>query len=616
MKPEEIHALLQDTFPQLQLSNLSWQRISTLGAGHAASLVAEPQNDIELQSLLIFCHDHQIPVYPLGGGSNTVGSDQSFAGVVVRLCRGEFINIRCGRAHITAGAGVKLRALIRYAAEHGWGGMSALAGIPGTVGGSLRMNAGANGVSISDKVIELFGLDNRGRAWSMDAGEVKWCYRSSSIPPEYFITGAIFQFDHADGAEEEEKIEAELLRRKQCEPSGRSAGCFFRNPSELVSAGRLIDSCGGKGMRCGEAEISKSHANYLINNGGAGEKEFLDLAEKAMRLVYDATGIILRPEVNFLVPESLEKLRKMLTPIKVAVLKGGDSSEREVSLESGAAVAKALRNVGYEVNEIDIKTLAVTDAMREAEVVFPVLHGGFGESGELQKLLEAEGIEFVGCGSHACGVTLDKLESKSIMDENDLPTPPWAVVFTETASLPEGFSYPVVVKPPTQGSTVGITIAHNDEEWREALRLALKYDDNVLVEAYIKGHEITIGVVNGQALPPVEIKYPGEMYDYDAKYTHAKGETFYYCPPQNVSEELQQQAQSMALSFNEAIGGRDMIRIDFIVTDSGELYILEGNTIPGFTASSLLPKAAKMAGISFDELCSRLVKTAWNRRNK
>jgi len=619
MTLNEIQQQLQQELPRFHIVMVpNWQLLSTLGSGLAGALVAEPENDLELQALLRFCHRHQVPILPLGAGSNIVGGDEPFPGLVIRLCRGDFINLSCGRAHLTAGGGVRLRSMIRYSAEHGWGGMAGLAGIPGTIGGALRMNAGANGMNICDKVLEVFGFDFSGDAWSLTREEIEWGYRHCSLPENYFITGAIFAFDRVDAADEELRIDAELKHRAEKEPGGRSAGCFFRNPTEQISAGALIDRCGGKALTVGGAEVSKNHANYFINHGGATEKDFLQLAELVMRRVFDATGIILHPEVRFACPQSLERLKVkiMSAPIKVTVLKGGNSSEREISLESGAAVANALRRAGFAVTEQDISELKVTPEMRQAEVVFPVLHGGFGEGGELQKLMEAEQIEFVGCGSEACRVTLDKLETKAVLDQHKLPTPPWAVIFTADAPLPKGFAYPVVVKPPTQGSTVGISIAHNEAEWRAAVKLALEYDDNVLVEKYVKGSEMTVGIVGNQALTPVEIVYPGEMYDYDAKYNHTHGETYYYCPPKNIAPEAQKKAQELALKFNQAVGGRDMIRIDFILTAAGELYILEGNTIPGFTASSLLPKEAKDAGMSFDELCARLVKTAWDRKQQ
>ncbi len=592
----------------------SWQRLTTLGVGTASPLVVEPGDDIELRGLVQWCQSHNVPWIVLGNGSNVVGADHEFAGIVIRLCRGSFVNISCGRTHLTVGAGVKLRSLIRFGAEHGWGGLSRLAGIPGTIGGALRMNAGAHGLCISEKVLELFGFDGEGNPWAASADSIGWQYRSTDIPADVIITGAILGLDRSDEETEDWLVNEEIARRRSTEPQGRNAGCVFRNPSPDTPAGKLIDFCGGKGISVGDAAVSYEHANYLINRGNATEADFVSLTAKVVKKVYDKTGIVLHPEVSFVDRSSMDSLEIKASPVNVAVLKGGKSTEREVSLESGAAVANALRNVGYNVTEIDIQELSVTEPLRQADVVFPVLHGGFGESGELQQLLEEANIEFVGCGSHACAAAMDKLISKRIMERAGLPTPPWAVVAHADAVLPAGMDYPVVAKAPSQGSTVGISIVHDASEWKPALLDCLKYDKEVLVEKYIKGREITVGIVDGEALTPVEIEYPGEMYDYDAKYTHAKGETYYHCPPAHVSEELQKKAQSMAVEFYKALGARDMIRIDFIVVEDGSMYILEGNTIPGFTASSLLPKGAKQAGMSFEMLCARLIKLALNRK--
>ncbi|OGV49197.1 MAG: hypothetical protein A2X49_04450 [Lentisphaerae bacterium GWF2_52_8] len=310
---------------------------------------------------------------------------------------------------------------------------------------------------------------------------------------------------------------------------------------------------------------------------------------------------------------SAKTLDSCVSKLKIAVLKGGTSSEREVSLESGAAVAKALREAGCEVVEIDIREPKISQEMRSANAVFPVLHGGFGESGELQKVLEDANLKFVGCGSEACGIIIDKLKSKKFMEKHGIPTPPYAMLTKNERAFPSKLKLPVVVKPPSEGSTVGISLVSTMEEWDKAIDECLKYDKTVLVEEYVEGDEITVGILLGQALPPVEIKYPGKMYDYDAKYTHAKGETFYHCPPKNVSEELQKKAGEIAVKFFEATGARDLLRVDMIVARDGKIYVLEGNNLPGFTSSSLLPKAAKTAGISFVQLCASLALSATQR---
>jgi D-alanine-D-alanine ligase len=202
------------------------------------------------------------------------------------------------------------------------------------------------------------------------------------------------------------------------------------------------------------------------------------------------------------------------------------------------------------------------------------------------------------------------------MEENEIPTACWAVIAPGATDFPEKLSLPVVVKPSAEGSTFGISIVKTMAEWEPALEKAGTFHQPILVETYVKGIEITVGIVDGEAFPPVEIRYPGEMYDYDAKYTHALGETQYLCPPQSIDETIQGRAKEIALRFYRAIQARDMMRVDIIVVPgSGDMIVLEGNNIPGFTASSLLPKAAKQAGISFTRLCAKLISLALARRN-
>ncbi|OGV52029.1 MAG: hypothetical protein A2017_05615 [Lentisphaerae bacterium GWF2_44_16] len=319
------------------------------------------------------------------------------------------------------------------------------------------------------------------------------------------------------------------------------------------------------------------------------------------------------PEVCFVNEESRNKLAS--GPVKVAVLKGGASSEREVSLISGKAVADSLRKAGYEVMEIDIKSLEITEEMKKADVVFPVLHGGFGEDGRIQKLMEDAGLSFVGCGSRACEHIMDKVVSKRLMDENSILNAPYAVLPAGEKAFPKNLKFPVVVKPPKEGSTFGISLVETTDGWEAALKESFEHDKSeALVEEYIEGTEITVGVVNGKALPVIEIRYPGKMFDYDAKYTHLKGETLYLCPPKSLSDEIQEKARDIAEKFYKAVNARDMVRVDMIVTAKGPIYVLEGNSIPGFTESSLLPKSAKVAGMSFVALCSKLVKTALDRK--
>lgn len=292
--------------------------------------------------------------------------------------------------------------------------------------------------------------------------------------------------------------------------------------------------------------------------------------------------------------------------LKIVVLKGGTSSEREVSLISGGAVAEALRAAGHEVKEYDILKPEVTEDMRNADVVYPVLHGGFGEDGTIQKVMEDAGLKFVGCSSRACIDAMNKITAKKIMDKAGIRNPASFITDSADAQIPAGFQLPLIVKPPCEGSTFGLSLVESPDQWKPALELALKHDSKALVEEYIAGTEATVGILDGKALPLIEIRYPGKLYDYDAKYTHAQGETEYICPPRTISEKAQREAQELSLKFYNAVGARDMLRVDVIIGKDDRVWVLEGNTLPGCTPSSLLPKAAKTAGISFPEMCSTL----------
>jgi len=400
--------------------------------------------------------------------------------------------------------------------------------------------------------------------------------------------------------------------RKETNAKGRSAGCVFKNPSDDTSAGKLIDICGCKGMSVGDAVVSSEHANFLVNQGAATESDFTELALMVKKAVLAQTGIYLREEVQFADPLSSEKL--YIKPASVAVLKGGCSSERDVSLESGEAVATALRQAGYEVIEVDIKALEATPEMKQADIVFPVLHGGFGENGELQKLMENEQIDFVGCGSKACETIMDKISSKEVMDSHGIQGAGDVILTNKDYTFPAGMVLPVVTKPPKDGSSFGVSLVTTTEEWKKALDFSYKYDDRILVEEYINGVEVTVGVVDGQPLPAVEIEFPGMMYDFDAKYTHEQGETFYHCPPKHISEEIHKRCQDIAVKFFDAVGARDVTRVDMMIDKNDEIYVLEGNNLPGFTASSLLPKSAKQTGMSFVQLCAKLAQCALRRK--
>lgn len=305
-------------------------------------------------------------------------------------------------------------------------------------------------------------------------------------------------------------------------------------------------------------------------------------------------------------------------PLRVDVLCGGDSPEREVSLSSGRAVAIALAEWGLFVREIDV--LSKKDVLEkvsdsEADVFFIALHGGWGEDGTLQNLLDFLGKPYTGSGPKACMKAMDKILSKALFRQAGVPTPPSRcfehfpkdLPVSEVEELFEKWGK-VVVKPACCGSTVGVSILDDPAGLSVAARRALCYDDAMLVEKYIPGREITVTVWQEEgrifALPAVEIKPKKGFYTYDAKYV--PGSTDYFCPAP-LDEKIGSAVARAALEAHLVLGCRVYSRVDLRLSTEGEPFVLEVNTAPGMTATSLVPKAAAASGWSFAELCGRIV---------
>lgn len=287
----------------------------------------------------------------------------------------------------------------------------------------------------------------------------------------------------------------------------------------------------------------------------------------------------------------------------VAVLMGGISGEREVSLHSGKAVAQGLREAGYEVVEVDVlgRDFQIPP---QVQAVFIALHGTFGEDGQIQHILEQRGVPYTGAGPEASKAAFDKAVTKPRLIKCNIPTPAYEILRSKKQpTLP----LPVVVKPVRQGSSLGVHRVMEVSEWTEACNDALTYDGEVIVETFIDGKEITVGVVGDDVLPVLEIRAPDNNYDYRAKYT--KGLTEYLVPAP-LSEQAARSCQQIALQTFEVLECRGFGRVDMRMARNGEVYVLELNTIPGFTETSLLPKAAQKAGCDFPELCDRIMRMA------
>ena len=299
-------------------------------------------------------------------------------------------------------------------------------------------------------------------------------------------------------------------------------------------------------------------------------------------------------------------------PKKIAVLMGGPGSERDVSMATGKGVAKALRSLGAEVAEVDVKGPDF-ELPEGIELAFIALHGTFGEDGQVQQILEDRGIPYTGEGVKQSALAFDKIRSKEAFQHAEVPTPYWQIINPgQRPTMP----IPFVIKAPRQGSTVGIHIIRHEREVEAAIADASTYDRELLVEKFCAGRELTIGILGEQALPIIEIIPKGGFYDFTNKYPFlnpkAGGAAEHVCPAK-IPEDQTREIQQLALRAHRSLGLEVYSRVDIMLPDDGASSVLEVNTIPGMTEASLLPEAAGVAGISYPELCARIIQLSSER---
>ena len=293
-------------------------------------------------------------------------------------------------------------------------------------------------------------------------------------------------------------------------------------------------------------------------------------------------------------------------PKKVAVLMGGPGSERDVSLATGRGVSKALRSLGIDVADVDVRDENF-QLPTGVDVAFNCIHGTFGEDGQIQKILEDRGVSYTGDGVEESQIAFDKILSKEKFLESGVVTPESEVI--DAGQRPK-MSVPLVVKPARQGSTVGIVIVKNQSDLDAALNEAAKFDRKLLIEKFVSGRELTIGILGDQALPILEIIPKGGFYDFNTKYPFLNpqaGASAEHVCPAKIDSGLTRTIQELALAAFRALGLVVYGRVDVLLTDHGEPFVLEVNTIPGMTEASLLPEAAAAAGISYPDLCLRII---------
>ena len=293
-------------------------------------------------------------------------------------------------------------------------------------------------------------------------------------------------------------------------------------------------------------------------------------------------------------------------PKKIAVLMGGPGSERDVSLATGRGVSKALRSLGADVVDVDVRDEDF-QLPKDIDLAFLTIHGTFGEDGTLQKILEDRGVPYTGEGVEGSRNAFDKLLTKEKFEQQGVRTPPWERIGAHERPRMQP---PIVIKAPRQGSTVGVHIVKNAEEIATAISGSAKYDRELLIEKFVSGRELTIGILGDQALPILEIIPKGGFYDFTNKYPflnpQAGGGAEHVCPAR-IDEKKTAEIQELALRAFRALGLRVYGRVDVILSDSGEPFVLEVNTIPGMTKASLLPEAAAVAGIGYVDLCARII---------
>ena len=336
--------------------------------------------------------------------------------------------------------------------------------------------------------------------------------------------------------------------------------------------------------------------------------------------------------------------------MRIAVLFGGTSEERDVSIASGAQVLRALREAGHEVIAVDTAhgvlgpveeerllrsgvapvppgeaelalirhgspgALANTPELRQVDVVFLALHGGSGEDGTLQALLDLTGIPYTGSGHMASANAMDKDISKRLFRMAGVPTPDWLMAPVSPELVESQLGYPVVVKPNKQGSTVGLTVVKQPEELEAALRTAYRYDDEVMLERFVPGRELTVGILMDTPLVVGEIiLHNGEIFDYESKYQQGGAKEIF---PADLTEEKTREVEQLGLLVHRTLKLEGYSRVDFRMDAKGDLWCLEANTLPGMTSTSLLPQSAEAMGISFPELCDRICRLALERAGK
>ena len=615
-------------------------RHSSWKAGGPADYYYKPADGADLAEFIRRAPS-AMPLTWVGHGSNLLVRDGGLRGAVITVA-GALTECALTEANtLKVGAGLACPRVARFAAEQGLAGLEFLAGIPGTVGGALAMNAGAHGGEIWDFVTEVETIDRRGERRARARRDFSVAYRRSGVPSGQWFVAATFKLQTASRAAVEAMIAKLMRRRDATQPwRARSCGSVFKNPPGDHAA-RLIEDCGLKGRAIGDAQVSEQHANFILNNAHATAREIEQLIELVRAAVMARHGVWLEPEVRIIGdataadegrinqtqthkprahktrPAGADRAAGTSRPTeqravdfgRVAVLMGGRSAEREISLASGRAVLAALLKAGVEAEAVDVNRATLRRLLAgEFARAFIALHGRGGEDGAIQGALEAAGLPYTGSGVSASALAMDKLLSKAVWRAGGLPTPA-ALALTEASAaraVALELGLPLMVKPVQEGSSFGAARVATLAELAPARRRAARFG-RVMAETWIEGAEYTVPVLNERALPIIKLETGREFYDYQAKYE--AGDTQYICPC-GLDAKAEARLGELSLRACRALGVSGWARVDLLLDSADRPWLIEVNTVPGMTGHSLVPMAAREAGISFQELALQILATS------
>lgn len=614
-------------------------RHSSWKAGGPADYYYKPADGADLAEFIRRAPS-AMPLTWVGHGSNLLVRDGGLRGAVITVAGALTECARPEANTLKVGAGLACPRVARFAAEQGLAGLEFLAGIPGTVGGALAMNAGANGGEIWDFVTEVETIDRRGERRARARRDFSVAYRRSGVPPGQWFVAATFKLQTASRAAVEAAIAALMRRRDATQPwRARSCGSVFKNPPGDHAA-RLIEDCGLKGRAIGDAQVSEQHANFILNQAHATAREIEQLIELVRAAVMARHGVWLEPEVRIIGDRAADEGRinqvqtykprahkarpagadqsagrgrrteyRAVDFGRVAVLMGGRSAEREISLQSGRAVLAALLEAGVRAEAVDVDRASLRRLLAgEFARAFIALHGRGGEDGAIQGALEAAGLPYTGSGVSASALAMDKLLSKAVWRAGGLPTPAALELAEASAAraVAQDLGLPLMVKPVQEGFSFGAARVATVDELAPAQRRAARFG-RVMAETWIEGAEYTVPVLHGRALPIIKLVTGREFYDYRAKYE--AGDTQYICPC-GLDAKAEARLGELSLRACRALGVSGWARVDLLLDHADRPWLIGVNTVPGMTGHSLVPMAAREAGISFQELTLRILATS------